>query len=451
MVNKFFLYIIEKYFDFSSSFVPFNIYNGTKNSGQRYLYKRFFNKETYNYNKFKFYMDTLKNTFMTEIMKNEFIDNFNKIQRVYHILNKLAFTYKYKKSKIIVDNDLCLNKLEINHNLTFCLYQGNNKYLFNINEIVKLITTGLINSPLFFSEPIVSKNPYNNIPFNKSTLYNIYFTLQNKNIKTHELFEKFFLQNFDLTNFKKYNEHLIREYAIDNHIKNSTDDLIYNVILNMLTEYNKLVYKNDRFKFCFNFPRDKIILAMKPFVNVYYRSKYSLITTVKSNSTKYLFVNLLKFKKINMCFGRKIYKVETKYINFVKKTTAVMYYYDTFININLNNQNFLNSHLLCDEDNTDIALLANTLYNNNNDDDTDYNEISYNQYLYYPIQENENSHNNEPTYLSNETEDENINENINENMDMDTDEDTDEDENMNMDIDEYIDEEEDIDEECNDE
>ena len=67
---------------------------------------------------------------MTENMKNEFINKFNKIQRVYHILNRFKFLYKYKKSKIIVDSDLCLNKLDINHYLTFCLYQDDNRYLF---------------------------------------------------------------------------------------------------------------------------------------------------------------------------------------------------------------------------------------------------------------------------------------------------------------------------------
>ena len=28
-----------------------------------------------------------------------------------------------------------------------------------------------------------------------------------------------------------------------------------------------------------------------------------------------LFINLLKFKKLNRCFGRKMYKIETYYIN----------------------------------------------------------------------------------------------------------------------------------------
>jgi hypothetical protein len=45
----------------------------------------------------------------------------------------------YVKSKIIVDTDLCLTKLDINHYLTFCLHEDNKNYLFNINEIVKLI------------------------------------------------------------------------------------------------------------------------------------------------------------------------------------------------------------------------------------------------------------------------------------------------------------------------
>ena len=448
MCNKFFLYIIEKYLGFSNNTFIINNDNKNininKNSVQRYIYQRFFNRETYNYNKFKFYMETLKNTFMTENMKNEFINKFNKIQRVYHILNKFKFLYKYKKSKIIVDSDLCLNKLDINNHLTFCLYQGNNRYLFNINEIVKIIITSLINSPLFFSEPLVSKNPYNNIPLNKSTLYNIYFTLQRKNIKIHDLFYKFFLQNFNLSDFKKYNEHLIREYAIDNYIKNSSDEIIYNSILSMLVEYNKMVNKKNRIKFCFDFPTDKIILAFKPFLNLYYKSKYSLIKTLKSNSSKYLFAHLFKFKKINTCFGKKLYKLETKYTNFIKKTTAVMYYFDTINKIKLNDSNFLESHLTWDEENIDVVL--NSLYTTNN---IDYGETEYSHNLYYPIQEDENESHIDID-LTNDNEEE-----IDVSQEMDISEEassdgeetsTIDDEEGYVDNEEYIDEEEDIDE-----
>ena len=435
MYSNFFSYIVEKYFDLSNNtFIIYSNNNTRTNSAQKYLFQRFFNKENYNNNKFKFYTDTLKNTLMPEFMKNEFINNYNKIQSIYHTFNKLKILYKYKKSKIIVDYDLCLNKLDINHNLTFCLYQANNRYLFNINEIVKTIITSLINSPFFFSEPLVSKNPYNNIPLSKSTLYNIYFTLQRKNIKIHELFYKFFLHNFDLTDFKNYNEHLIREYAIDYFIKNSSDDMLYSVILSMLVEYNKLVNKKDRFKMCFNFPKDKIILAFKPFLNLYYKTKYSLIKTIKINSSKYLFANLLKFKKINTCFGRKMYKITTIYVNFVKKTKAVMYYFDTINKIKLVKNNFLESHLSLNEDNIDV--IVNSLYFNTNN--IEYSETEYNYNLYYPIQESENEGQNDNIVdLTNDTEDE---EDIDEEEDVDEDDEDDEEEDEDNDLQEDMEE-----------
>jgi hypothetical protein len=431
MSSNFFSYIIKKIFDFSNS--PFDISNN--NIVQGYLFNCFFNKKLYNQNKFDFYIDTLKNKLMTDVMKNDFINNFIKIQKIYHNFNKLAFLYKHKKSKIIVDTDLCLNKLDKNHYLTFCLYQDNKNYLFNINELVKLIVTALINSPLFFSEPLVSKNPYNNSPFNKSTLYNIYFTLQRNNIKIHELFYKFFLENFDLTSFRKYNEHTIREYAIDNYIKNSTDDFVYNVILSMLIEYNKLVHKKDRYKFCFNFPKDKIILAMKPFLRLYYRSKFSLITTIKNNSHKYLIASLIKFKKLNNCFGRKMYKVESYYINFVKKNKLVSFYYDTFNKINLNITNFLNSHLLCDDDNVDIILNSTLMFHNEN---FQYIETQHYNDIYYPIQDSDDNENNQTSSNEDSNEDE---EDIHTNQEDDID-----DEDIDINEEEDIDEE-DIDEE----
>ena len=440
--NNFFLYIIERYFDFQDNYIKFanNTEKKHKSAAQNYFFKCFLNKKNYKHNKFVFYTEIVKNKFMTEFMRNEFIDNFNKIQRVYHIFNRIAFLYKYKKSKLIVDSDLCLNKLDINHNLTFCLYQENNKYLFNINEIVKIISTALMNSPLFFSEPLVSKNPYNNIPFSKSTLYNIYFTTQRKNIKIHELFQKFFLENFDLTNFKKYNEHIIREYAIDNYVKNSTDDIIYNAIINMLEEYNKIVLNCNRFRFCVNFPKDKIILAMKPFINLYYRSKYSLIKTVKSNSIKYLFVNLLKFKKLNVCFGRKLYNIETKYINFVKKRKAIMYYYDTFNKIKLIEPNFLENHLSSDEENVDVILVSNTLYYTT-DILPNYYETQNNHNIYHPIQDDETNN------ISVEFEDSQDEDEDEDDGEEDEEDDEDDDEAVEYIDEEDIDEEESIDEE----
>ena len=64
-----------------------------------------------------------------------------------------------------------------------------------------IINNALSNSPDFFSVPLVIKNPYNNVPFNKSTLYNIYFNIMSKTYIVSELIHKFFLTNFDINKF----------------------------------------------------------------------------------------------------------------------------------------------------------------------------------------------------------------------------------------------------------
>ena len=44
----------------------------------------------------------------------------------------------------------------------------------HLEELLKIIYVSLTNTSSFFSEPITIKNPYNNIPFDKSILFHIY-------------------------------------------------------------------------------------------------------------------------------------------------------------------------------------------------------------------------------------------------------------------------------------
>ena len=91
--------------------------------------------------------------------REDFIDLFCKIQKTYHSFSRLAFIYKYKKSAMSVTTDIGLNDITVNDKNVICIYHFNSRYLFNINDLLKIITTSITNSYMFFSQPLPSKKP----------------------------------------------------------------------------------------------------------------------------------------------------------------------------------------------------------------------------------------------------------------------------------------------------
>ena len=151
-------------------------------------------------NKFKFFYETINSIFLND-KKDKFINYFCKVQKTYNVLNKFLYIIKFKKSKVVVNSDMALNEININEKNIICIFQDDVKYLFNINDLINIINSSLTNNHLFFSEPLCVKNPYNNLPFSKSTLYNIYLFIK---FKTHILPILFFINlNHAVYNYKK--------------------------------------------------------------------------------------------------------------------------------------------------------------------------------------------------------------------------------------------------------
>ena len=112
---------------------------------------------------------------------DEILTIFSKAQRTYYAFLRLAHIYRLKKYKTVVTDDLSMTPLDKDHRNTFILIQNKSKYLFNLNDIVKIVETSITNAPNFFQEPNKAKNPYNNENLNYSTLFIIvnftqYFT-----------------------------------------------------------------------------------------------------------------------------------------------------------------------------------------------------------------------------------------------------------------------------------
>ena len=121
-MNTFFL-IIKKYFTITD-----NCFQNL-DSLQKIIYFIFLSKKDYSCTfKFKYFLNEITNIFLTEKQKQDFINIFCKIQKTYFALSRFAYLYKYKKAKIVVDFDLCLNPIDINNKNSICLFQEKNKY-----------------------------------------------------------------------------------------------------------------------------------------------------------------------------------------------------------------------------------------------------------------------------------------------------------------------------------
>ena len=323
--------------------------------------------------KFNMFKETLVS--FLKFSRDEFINLFCKIQKTYYAFSRLAFIYKYKKSAMSVTTDIGLNDITINDKNILCIYNVNSRYLFNINDLLKIITTSITNSYMFFSQPLPSKNPYNNLPFTKSNLYNMYFFLKFKTNIYNDLFIKFFHCDFNLTTFYHKYEYLLRQYILDNFIKNSTEDELIKEIQKMITIFNKKTTKkiliNDEF------PKKRLIKIMKPYLMLYLQSYYSFVPIVKNNAIVLLNNKLKKFQKFNPKFGRKIYKLGFKnYANFKKKSyIKSVEFLDNHIAFNCDEEtNFLTNHTYYNEiDNSIVQNIVQVTYMTVDDND-DINE-----------------------------------------------------------------------------
>ena len=346
--------IIKKIINTDNNIFSANYDNTDKNNKIiKTLFVFFIAKETQVKNKFNFYFETLENTFLKNIIE-EFIDCFCKIQKTYNGFNKLAQIFKYKKAKIVVNYDVGLNEIKENDKNVITILHCNSKYLFSINDLINIINAALVNNYQFFPEPLSIKNPYNNIPFPKSTLYNIYLFILHKTYLRPDLFFKFFLCDFNLSIFVKKYEILLREKSINNYVYKSPSNLLFDEITKMIKFFNKYCakykLKNDIY-IDKDFPKDKLIKIMQPYLLVYFTSIYSMIPNRKCESSVIFKQMMIKFNNFNPQFGRKKYKILFKpTANFKKKIIGKIIEFDdrhiTFNKSSNVTENFLKDHLI---------------------------------------------------------------------------------------------------------
>jgi hypothetical protein len=347
--------IIKKIMNTDNNIFAYNYKNDGVDGLCKILFSSLLEKQIKTKNKFKFFNESINNfIFKADNVKREiFIYNFYTIQRINNAFKKICVLYKYKKSKIVVNTDMGLNELTYNSKNVMCILQNNSRYLFYINDLIKIINNALTNSYMFFAEPLPIKNPYSNIPFNKSTLYNIYFFIKENTHIYAELLFKFFKCDFNLSIFKTINEYTLREYAINNYVYKSNSQTILDEIKNMLAYFNNYCTRNNlNYKISVDddFPKNKLIKVLNPYLLLYFKYQYSFLEHVKSNSF-YIFIRgLLRLAKFNPSFGKKSLKFRYEYSSDFKRKHYKKYieFSDNcppFNNVEKQNEEFLYDHL----------------------------------------------------------------------------------------------------------
>ena len=292
----------------------------------------------------RFFRDSYENIFMNDETREKFLNYYMKIQRTYNVLSKFAFLCKHKMTPILMNKDVYLNTIDENHPRVFTLVQNNKKYLFSITDLINILNTSLGNSFFFVSEPLPCKNPYTNIPFNKSTLYNIYFFIKKTSFIMPPMFYQYFLSNFNLRKYFEDNEELIREYSIKQYVNNSDTEELYYEIASMLKgdKYGKKMKINPEF------PKEKLVTIMRPYLELYYKGTHTIDEVKRERYIDEFDCKIKRFYEYNKTFGRAVMnKVYGNTFDFITKQKYEMTFNDKHIHFNElePEHDFLTSHI----------------------------------------------------------------------------------------------------------
>ena len=254
--------------------------------------------------KFQFLQSVFENPFFTEDNRNAFLDLFCKMQKYYFAFNRLIYMRKFHRAKIVIDHDLLLTPIyEKDRNKTLPIIFNNNKYLFSLSDLINISMTALTNSSNYFSNPLPIKNPYTNINFNDSTLYNIYFFIKQNYCIMPQLIHNYFLVNFDLEPFLYENDTIIRNYIIQQMLIMSS---IYELKRDILHMLKSTAYIINQIQIHQDFPTKTLVDIFRPYLRLHYIVTYSKNEESREDSRYKLYRLLNKFYNNNPHFGRKI-------------------------------------------------------------------------------------------------------------------------------------------------
>ena len=177
----------------------------------------------------------------------------------------------------------------------------NRKYLFTVTDIVNIFQNALTKMNFMMTIPSCVKNPFTNNPFPFSILYTMYFFLKSRMNMMPQLIDGYFRCNFNLKSFMMLYDNYIQDFALENFVKTSPPVNLLDGLCTMLMEENNKSSRPYEIHPCF--PENVLLSIMKPYLVLYFKSKYSRSPELNDHNAVLLKKKLKEFFDYNPKFG----------------------------------------------------------------------------------------------------------------------------------------------------
>ena len=264
------------------------------------FYHHIYNPSVNMTTKYDMLMYALENPFTTDEYRRDFLAMFCKFQQIYRGFCKLAFMYKLRRAKKEPCLDLCLNELDSSSKNVLTLLVNNHRCLYSLTDIVNMFQSALANMSYMIATPTAVKDPYTNIAFPVSILYTMYFFLKLRLYHVPMLIDGFFKCEFHLDMFAMLYDNYIQDFALVNYVNTSPYVCLLDGLCSMLYDYAAI---NPEVNIHPEFPEKQLFDIMKPYLTVYYKSKYSRTRDLNIHYKKVLRKRLHEFFVFNPKFG----------------------------------------------------------------------------------------------------------------------------------------------------
>jgi hypothetical protein len=185
----------------------------------------------------------LSNTYVSENAKDEFLEKYARFQRTINGFKKLVRRWRLSRKYVVYPNTTDLKGVELSEykpHLVINLVENGTIYGFYILDLLKMWNIALKQRMYVIETPHSLRNPYTNLPFTKTNLYNIYFKAHFSGIKKPMTVEMCFQCRFSMPLLMATYGAQLREMAIVEY--SETEDIsLYHELMGIQADYGSLL------------------------------------------------------------------------------------------------------------------------------------------------------------------------------------------------------------------